>query len=1236
MRCLSRSISCSLALLTAGLAQSEPAPLPMDTIALAFSKITINDGLSQGMVSTIAQDPHGFMWFGTKDGLNRYDGYRFTVFRHDAADTNSVRESTITGMHCDRHGRLWVGTATGLDLFDERTEHFIHLNIPGPKGDWGSVVHIVLDDNGDLWVSTTSTLVKLTFAAPFTGFEPPSFTTSWFGDGYATISRTRDGQLWGNFKEVTFRISPKHGTPDVVDTIGMIDFDNAIDHFGALTVVEDTIRNKVYGIYNNGIAEVDPRTGEITYLISDQKELIRDQRELGWLQSLNPVIDRKGMMWLSTFRGLYRFDPFQRQLSSIQASDPDLRTMITALKWTTIDRGGTLWIGTTGYGLLKYDPRKDRFNNWSSGSVRALAATNNDELLVSHYDAYLTVFDPVLRRNTTAIRVLDKKRLGSTVPLASEYVDMTVQDREGVFWSFVPYGNLIHYDQRTGSMGALRPEIDPGRPDGGFLYPLHIGIDGALWCGGDQALWRIGTQSRTCTPHPWPVPVVNNPYPFVTALHQGTDGIVWVGTVKGLLRLDPANETWKNYVHAPNDASSLSTPTVFSICPDPADPLNVLWIGTNGGGLNRFDVRTEKFARFTTREGLPNDVVYGVLSDDLGCLWMSTNKGIARFDPRTNVFRNFGAGDGLQSDEFNRHAYCKDSKGWLYFGGVSGLNYFDPRTLLQDSTPVDVRITGIRLINKPVQFGAPGSPLRLPVHLSEGMTIPYSANMVTFSFATMEFAAPELHEYRYMLEGFDASWIDAGTDHNAVYTNLDPGTYTFRVRGRNRDGIWDEKGTSFILTVRPPWWRTWWFYTLCSLVVIGGTLLYIRSLRQQKVVLERTVVDRTRELSREKDRSEELLKNILPENVANELKVRGTAQARHFDQATVLFSDFREFTRIAEQLSADELVEELNVCFNAFDRIMEKYGVEKIKTIGDAYMAAGGVPDPSGGTPLAVVLAGLEMQQIIRERQEERKAQGKAAFEMRVGIHTGPVVAGIVGRRKFQYDIWGDTVNTASRMETACEPGDVNISGATYELVKDASELVFTPRGNVQVKGKGELEMYYVRARSIQAIVEAEPVSSAPAEEVEAVHPGAAGTHTAQDDDTATGLSGLRILLAEDNEFNAMVAQGHLENWLPGAQLTHVLNGTLAVEAVRKGRYDVVLMDIQMPEMNGYDAAKAIRALPGDKSRIPIIAMSANVMKAEVDRCLEAGMNAFVPKPYKKEQLLSAIGQVVITDTKRG
>lgn len=1198
-------------------AQDGVGHVDVDTSKVAVSKITINEGLSQGMVTSITQDQHGFMWFGTKDGLNRFDGYTFKVFRHDALDTNSVRESTITSLCCDKYGRLWVGTSTGLDLFDPETEHFIHLPITGPNGDWGSVVYIILDDNNDIWVSTTSTMAKITFSKNFRDYNIPAFTTKWYGEGYATVSRTSDGQLWGNMNEVTFRFRPSHAQEDVIDTIGILNFSKLSMNFGALTVLEDTVRHKVYGIYNNGIVDVNTKTGELTYLI-------RDDEEHSWLQALNPVIDKKGMIWLCTFRGLYRFDPFQRKLIFLDSADPDLRPNISALKWTFFDRSGTLWLGTMGYGLLKYDPRIERFNNWSTGSVRGLAMTDDDNLIVSHYDTYLSIFDPLKRRDALFVKSILNVAPELRGQIPTENSEYTVEDTHGILWSFISSGNLTYYDPSTGKIGLLHPEISPGVFDGGFQFPLLIDSKGMLWCGGHGAFWRIDTQTKECTPFHWPVTAVNNPYPFVTSIHEGHGGEMWMGTMKGIFRLNPITNSWQNYVHHPEDSTSLSMSMVFSICADPTDPENVLWIGTNGGGLNRLDIRTEKFKRWTTRHGLPNDVVYGVLNDDLGFIWMSTNKGIARFDPRTNTFRNFNVGDGLQSDEFNRYSYCKDKKGWLYFGGVSGFNYFDPHALVQDSTPVVVKITGIRLINKAVEFGVKGSPLQLPVHLSSGMEIPYSSNMVTFTFATMEFAAPELHEYRYILEGFDLDWIDAGKTNNAVYTNLDPGDYVFRVIGRNRDGIWNQESTAFHLTVLPPWWRTWWFYTLCLLVIVGGTLMYIRSLRLQKILLEKTVDIRTHELKYEKDRSEELLKNILPENVANELKARGTTNARHYDQVTVLFSDFREFTQIAEQLSAAELVEELNVCFNAFDRIMEKYGVEKIKTIGDSYMAAGGVPDPNGASPYRVVLAGLEMQQIMQERQAERQAQGKPFFVMRLGIHSGPVVAGIVGMRKFQYDIWGDTVNIASRMESSGTPGEVNISRTTYELIKNEPELEFVSRGKVNTKGKGDLEMFYVRARSIQSILETEPklpVSSDVSDRQSTI-PDFSVEKKSQ---TKKSAKKLRILLAEDNEFNAMVVQGHLEDWMPEAELIHVRNGAMAIEAVRKNVFDIVIMDIQMPDVNGYDATKVIRAFGNEKAKIPIIGMSANAMKAEIDRCKEAGMNAFVPKPYKKEQLFAAI-----------
>ena len=240
---------------------------------------------------------------------------------------------------------------------------------------------------------------------------------------------------------------------------------------------------------------------------------------------------------------------------------------------------------------------------------------------------------------------------------------------------------------------------------------------------------------------------------------------------------------------------------------------------------------------------------------------------------------------------------------------------------------------------------------------------------------------------------------------------------------------------------------------LIVLILAGGLYGRVRYIRKSKAVLQT-----------EKDRSENLLLNILPADIAEELKQKGRADARDFEKVSILFTDFKGFTAASEKLSAQELVAEINICFEAFDGIMGKYGVEKIKTIGDAYMAAGGLPVPNDDSVKNTVLAALEMQAFISKRKVELDALGQPAFEMRVGVHTGPVVAGIVGVKKFQYDIWGDTVNTASRMESSGEVGKVNISQSTYELLKDDSQFTFESRGKIEAKGKGEMEMYFVKA----------------------------------------------------------------------------------------------------------------------------------------------------------------------------
>jgi class 3 adenylate cyclase len=331
-----------------------------------------------------------------------------------------------------------------------------------------------------------------------------------------------------------------------------------------------------------------------------------------------------------------------------------------------------------------------------------------------------------------------------------------------------------------------------------------------------------------------------------------------------------------------------------------------------------------------------------------------------------------------------------------------------------------------------------------------------------------------------MLQGLDKDWSSPTSKTEVNFGNLSQGDYTFRVKAMNPNGYWGPV-YEYSFVVRPPWWQTWWFLTLASLISIGTIVFYIKrrelALKEKQRVLEKAVEERTIELvaekkevekqkvvlEKEKQRSDDLLLNILPEEVAEELKNTGVATARNFSNVTILFTDFIGFTKISEKLDANELVDELDICFSKFDEIITFYDIEKIKTIGDSYMCAGGLSGHKKHSAVNVVSAGLEMQSFIINRRSERIAMGRPGFQMRLGIHTGPVISGVVGLKKFQYDIWGDSVNTAKRIESAGESGRVNISANTYELVKKQFECEH--RTNIIIKDKGEMAMYFVNQR---------------------------------------------------------------------------------------------------------------------------------------------------------------------------
>jgi class 3 adenylate cyclase len=397
------------------------------------------------------------------------------------------------------------------------------------------------------------------------------------------------------------------------------------------------------------------------------------------------------------------------------------------------------------------------------------------------------------------------------------------------------------------------------------------------------------------------------------------------------------------------------------------------------------------------------------------------------------------------------------------FGSYSGYFVFFPDQLAKDVKPPQIVFTDFRLTEKGIQTEKNNL---LPASSSQTKTIrlKHNQNTFTFEFAAIDYSSSEDNRHFFMLENYNDDWIKAGSERRAMYYNVPPGKYVFRVQGANSNGIWAER--SIEIVIAPPFWQTWWFKTMMGIIL--AALLYgiyrlrTATLRKQKRKLEQTVKERTAEVVKQKEKSEELLLNILPSEVADELKEKGYTTAKSFDEVTVLFSDIKGFTNVAEKMTAQELVKEINTYFSAFDGIIQKYGLEKIKTIGDAYVAAGGLPEKNSATVQNVVEAAIAMQAEIGKLKQERISLNKPYFELRIGIHTGPVVAGVVGIKKFQYDIWGDTVNLAARMEQSGVPGKINISQHTYELVKRQFNCVH--RGKIEAKNKGEIDMYFVES----------------------------------------------------------------------------------------------------------------------------------------------------------------------------
>jgi PAS domain S-box-containing protein len=786
------------------------SPVDTETIRLPvvegkdirFARISSSQGLSQVRVSDIVQDDQGFIWFGTWNGLNRYDGYNFKVFKHDPERPESLSGVYIHSLFKDRAGTLWVGTDQFLDRFDPLTEKFshYHFDVPDSSGLTTTVNQISQDSSGMLWLSTRKGLFRLD---PVTGkierfYHDPGNASSLGDNEIKSSGEDREGRFWVATAQTLDEFDRNTGTVKrhVLTGESGIGLWFHEDRFGVFWII--------YGP-DGHIATFDRKTNKLTQYGFDLSGSDSDLKNPAYAL----LEDDKGTMWFGTaVLGLLKFDREHRRFISYHNRRGDSDTLADNRVITLFeDREKNIWVGlhdVEPHFFAAKPPPFAKFanpptspNNISPGLVGALYEDRQGVLWVGV--------------NRALLQIDRKTGLSSTFqPVAGSEVLSIIEDGPDVLW-ISGTNPLLRYNRKTGELRRyVHNRGDPTTLCSGGVQRLLIDHRGALWAATWDGLCRFDSLTQRFTTYkPDPKTRGLNYY----AIAEDPQGSLWLGSNLGLHRFDPSTSQFTVYSHKSDEAHSLSDNRVVAVYFDRAGSM---WVGTQNG-LDKFDPRTNTFAVYNERDGMGGNVVSCILEDQHALLWMSTNKGVSSFDPRTQKFTNYTVGDGLPGPDLTGWGACfKSAAGEMFFGGFSGVTAFFPDQVVAGAVDANAYapptvLTDFRLFGTPVPL-SPGSPLKKAVNYTDTITLSHSQNVFSIGFSALSYFHPETNRYRYMLEGLDQEWNEVESDQRfASYTTLPPRTYVFHVQGASRRGPWSEPGAQLRIQILPAWWNTWWF-----------------------------------------------------------------------------------------------------------------------------------------------------------------------------------------------------------------------------------------------------------------------------------------------------------------------------------------------------------------------------------------------------------------------------------------
>lgn len=1193
---------------------------------ITFSYISINEGLSQSTVFSIDQDKRGNMWFATYDGVNKYDGYAFTVYQHNEDDPNSIANDISRIVKTDSQGRVWIGTRDGLSRYDEEKDIFQNFFYE-KKGKHLQVNGIEEISPEQLLISTPEGLIM--FDIKESKFIDDSFSTAMHKTIASTLYRQGDLIYIGTPTDGLYNYSITQKT-----------FEKVIPILGTKqiqAILQQSPTRIWVATEGAGLFLINPKTKEIkNYLHSPSNP---KSISSNYIRSL--AMDSQNRLWIGTFNDLNIYHEGTDSFASYSSNPVENGSLSQrSVRSIFMDSQGGMWLGTYFGGLNYYHPIRNRFknirnipykNSLSDNVVSCIVEDKDKNLWIGTNDGGLNLYNPITQRFTSYTLQEDENARGiGSNNIKAVYVDekkslvyigthaggLSILHRNG--------GQVENFNQRNSQL--VNENVYAILPDG----------EGNLWLGTLSALVRFNPEQRSFTTiekEKDGTPVVSKQ---ITTLFRDSHKRLWIGGEEGVSVFQQEGlDIQKASILPVSNVTKLFTNCIYEASN------GVIWVGTREG-FYCFNEKDKQIKRYNTTNGLPNNVVYGILEDSFGRLWLSTNRGISCFNPESEKFRNFTESDGLQSNQFNTSSYCRTSVGQMYFGGINGITTFRPELLLDNPYTPPVVITKLQLFNKVVRPDDETGILTKNISETESITLKSWQTAFSIEFVVSNYISGQHNTFAYKLEGYDKEWYYLTDSRTVSYSNLPQGTYQFLVKAANSDGKWNPIPTALEIIVLPVWYKTWWallifFATFAGFITFVFRFFWMRKSMEAQLEIERRDKEHQEEINQMKMRffiniSHELrtpLTLILTplQEIINKISDRWTRNQLEYIQRNAnrllhLVNQLMDYRRAelgvfelkAKKGNAHQLIQD-NFLF--YDKLARHKKItytlhselEDKEVLFDANylelivnnLLSNAFKYTESGQSITVTLKEENGWLLLQVSDTgigiPINKQGKI-FERFYQIESEHVGSGIglsLVQRLIELH--------HGRIELDSEEN----KGSTFSVYLPQDLSVYKPSELASNDEQNEEEQVYSTNSKAMYFIDTEKVEN------ESVESG----------DKKRGT----ILIVEDNN----EIRRYLSNGL--ADLFNTLeagNGEEALEKLKDNEVDVIVTDVMMPVMDGIKLCKNVKQNIRT-CHIPVIILSAKTDIKDQMEGLQMGADDYIPKPFSLAILTTKIQNMMRT-----